>query len=309
MRTQLSQAAVAPACVLLVCLPASAQLRPQVTEKPKNKPAAKPAPKRTQVTAGTVRENPKDGLKYIWIPPGTFQMGCSPGDNECGDDEKPSHQVTITKGFWLGQTEVRVGAYKRFAAATGRQMPAAPSFNSGWANDNMPIVNVSWDDAQAYCTWAGGRLPTEAEWEYAARAGSTEARYGPLDEVAWYGDNSGSTRLDTTELFRRDSANYVKRLTENGNRAHEVGQKRANAWGLFDMLGNVWEWVNDWYDRKYYRSSPSQNPPGPSSGQARVLRGGSWGSLPRVVRASIRVGDVPFVWDVNYLGIRCGGDW
>ncbi len=262
----------------------------------------KPSP-----TVGTVRENPKDGLKYVWIPPGSFQMGCSPGDNECSDDEKPPHQVTITKGFWIGQTEVTVGAYKRFVGAAGRQMPEAQSINSGWANDNMPIVKASWDDAQAYCTWAGGRLPTEAEWEYAARAGSTEARYGPLDEVAWYGDNSGSTRLDTTELLRRDSANYVKRLTDNGNRAHEVGQKRANGFGLYDMLGNVWEWLNDWYDAKYYQSSPSQNPPGPSSGQYRVLRGGSWFSLPRYVRVSYRFRLAPAV-RYGLIGIRCGGE-
>jgi TonB family protein len=89
---------------------------------------------------GAVRENPKDGLNYVWIPPGSFQMGCSPRDNECDNDEKPSHQVTISRGFWIGQTEVTVGAYKRFAAATGRQMPDAPSLNNGWANDNMPIV-------------------------------------------------------------------------------------------------------------------------------------------------------------------------
>jgi len=234
-------------------------------------------------TAGQVRENPKDGLKYVWVPPGSFTMGCSPGDNQCYDDEKPSHRVTLSKGFWIGQTEVTVGAYKRFAAAMGRQMPAAPSFNSGWANENMPIVNVTWGEAREYCTWwAGGRLPTEAEWEYAARAGSTEARYGDIDEIAWYGGNSGG-------------------------QTHAVAQKRANGFGLFDTLGNVWEWVNDWYDEKYYQSSPSQDPAGSTSGQQRVLRGGSWLNLPMVVRVSYRGENYPGS-RIDRNGFRCGGE-
>ena len=224
----------------------------------------------------------KDGLKYVWILPGTFMMGCSPGDSVCLDDEKPPHQVTITKGFWLGQAEVTVGAYKRFAAATGRQMPDTPGFNSRWANESMPIVNVTWNDAHDYCAWAGGRLPTEAEWEYAARGGSTEARYGPIDDVAWYDGNSGG-------------------------QTHDVAQKRPNGFGLYDMLGNVWEWVNDWYDQNYYQSSPSQDPQGPTSGQMRVLRGGSWDLFPGVVRASFRLRGYPASRDDNF-GFRCGGE-
>jgi formylglycine-generating enzyme required for sulfatase activity len=212
-------------------------------------------------------------------------MGCSPGDNECPDRgvlvEKPAHEVTITKGFWIGQTVVTVRAYKRFTASTGRQMPPVPDFNPGWTNENMPIVNVSWDDAQPYCQWSGGRLPTEAEWEYAARAGSTEARYGPLEEVAWYSGNSGG-------------------------QTHDVAQKRANGFGLYDTLGNVWEWVNDWYDAGYYQNSPPQDPAGPSSGGYRVLRGGSSYLDPWYVRVSGRY-VLPAV-HFNDFGMRCVGE-
>jgi len=226
---------------------------------------------------GEARANPSDGLKYVWIPSGTFRMGCSWQDNECFAYEKPAHQVTITKGFWIGQTEVTVGAYKRFAAVRGGRMPAAPPFNSGWANDNMPIVNVTWDDANDYCRWAGGRLPREAEWEYAARGGSMEARYGNLDEVAWSSENSGK-------------------------QTHEVAQKRANAFGLFDVLGNAGEWVSDWYD--YYQNSPSQDPAGPASGLFRVLRGGSWFLDPRGARVSSRNWNLP-TYENSSVGFRC----
>ena len=280
----------------------------QPAAAPQPSPRVEPTPRRTTEapTAGTVRQNSKDGLKYVWIPAGSFTMGCSPGDTECFDSEKPPHQVTITKGFWIAQTPTTVAAYKRLAAA-GKDTPSAPNFNANWTNDNMPIVNVSWNDSQAYCQWAGGRLPTEAEWEYAARGGSTDARYGPLDDVAWYADNSGRQRLDSAEILKSDSANYVKRLNDNGNGTHDVAQKRANGFGLYDTLGNVWQWVNDWYDANYYQSSPSSDPTGPSSGQYRVLRGGSWGDGPRYVRVSGRLRIDPGSW--NFIGgFRCVGE-
>jgi formylglycine-generating enzyme required for sulfatase activity len=236
------------------------------------------------VRAGQVRENPKDGLKYVWIPPGTFMMGCSPEDTACLPWEKPAHQVKISRGFWIGQTPATVGAYKRFARATGRQMPDVPCFNNGWTHQNMPIVNVNWLDAQAYCRWIGGRLPTEAEWEYAARGGSTEARYGPIDEIAWYRGNSGK-------------------------QAHEVGQKRANGFGLLDVLGNACQLVNDWYDPSYYHNSPSQDPPGPPTGEVRVLRGVTWDSSARDVRVSLRLGLTPTTYVFNdSIGFRCAAE-
>jgi serine/threonine-protein kinase len=235
--------------------------------------------------------NPKDGLKYAWIPPGIFMMGCSPGDSECSDDEKPANRATISKGFWLGQTPVTVAAFKRYARATRKAMPIPPEFNAGWTNQEMPIVNVSWADAVAFCGWAGGRLPTEAEWEYAARASRTESRYGPIDEIAWYSSNSGG-------------------------KTHEVAQKRANAFGLYDMLGNVWEWVNDWYSEDFYQFTVTPPPPammeypdpqGPGSGKMRVVRGGSWSDDPEFVRVSVRSRLDPGN-RFNYNGFRCVGE-
>jgi len=226
-----------------------------------------------------VRVNPQNELNYVWIPPGTFMMGCSPGDMECRRPEKPAHRVTITKGFWIGQTEATVAAYQRFASATNREMPFAPSFNSGWTNPGMPMININWEEAQAFCAWSGGRLPTEAEWEYAARGGDPHPRYGQLDDIAWYGKNSGG-------------------------RAHDVAQKQANGFGLYDSLGNVWEWVNDLYNEDYYRDSPQRDPTGPAKGEYRVLRGGSWFYFPRFVRVSVRLAGDPD-GRVGNFGVRC----
>ncbi len=180
------------------------------------------------------RVNPLDGLKYVYIPPGRFRMGCSPGDSECLKDEYPIHEVQITKGFWLGQTEVTNKAYDRFKKTSG---PAQ--------RRQLPKVEVSWDEATAFCERSGGGLPTEAEWEYAARAGTTTPRYGPLDAVAWYTDNSNS-------------------------QAHPVATKTPNAWRLYDVLGNVSEWTQDWYRPTY------DYPPAPS-GDFIMLRGGRLG--------------------------------
>jgi len=235
----------------------------------------------TKPAPGQVHENARDGLKYVWIPPGTFMMGCSPGDEKCVSGTTPAHQVTITRGFWIGQTPVTVGAYKRFATAAGRRMIPGPPSDRGWMNENTPIVKVTWDDAQAYCGWISGRLPTEAEWEYAARGGSTDLRYGPIDEIAWYQNNSGG-------------------------QTHEVAQKRPNGFGLYDTLGNVWEWVNDWFDTRYYESSPSQDPQGPARGRERVQRGGSYVDDHMFIRAPARVGLDPVMRTQNG-GFRCVG--
>jgi len=267
-------------------------------------------------TMGAMKKSSKDGLKYVWIGPGTFRMGCSPGDQECTADEQPPHEVTISKGFWIGQTEVTVGAYKRFLKVVGKTMPPEPAIlgrplNSEWKNDELPMVNVSWHESGDYCAWIGGRLPTDAEWEYAARGANPKARDEPLDEISWYADNTGRERLDSTALKTEDLKTYGggrrilnQRLKDNGNGMREVGRKKPNGYGLFDMLGNVWEWVNDWYDANYYQNSPSQDPPGPSSGQYRLVRGASWDDVPAYQRVSYNHKNRPELRDYT-LGFRC----
>ena len=232
---------------------------------------------------GATKRNPQDGMQYVWIPSGSFMMGCSTGDDQCFSEEKPVHQVSISKGFWIGQTEVTVEAYEKFAGiiddhATSPDNPP-PSGGDPHNEPAMPVVNVTWDEANDFCKWAGGRLPTEAEWEYAARGGSSTSRYGELDDIAWYEKNSGNT-------------------------IHQVGQKQPNKFGLFDMLGNAWEWVSDWYDGKYYARSPELDPTGPETGQLHGLRGGSWLSSSKLLRTSDRgrsFADLRF----NYFGLRC----
>lgn len=284
----------------------------ELTPRPSNAQTPRPGDAPPQPAGAASRANPKDGLKYVWIPPGKFMMGCSPSDSQCDAGERPAHPVAITRGFWMGQTEVTVAAYKRFAAATGKRLPREPSssgklLNPGWGDSAMPMVNVTWYEAQAYCSWAGGRLPSESEWEYAARAGSAAALYGGLDQIAWYADNSGKQHVDSGKLANEGNIEFLNSLNDNGNDMHHTALKQPNAFGLFDMLGNVWEWVNDWYDPNYYQHSPSQDPPGPPMAEERVMRGGSWNDFPWVVRVSGRSGVFPAYLN-NNLGFRCAGN-
>jgi len=259
--------------------------------------------------------NPRDGQIYIWIPPGTFYMGCSQGDNECQNmkpfaNENPRHRVVISKGFWIGKTETTVHAYKKYAQSTGRKGPvdfvheAPEKFQEkGFPkSDGHPMAYVTWEDAIKYCEWAGGRLPTEAEWEYAARAGSNTSRYGNLDDIAWCADNSGHSILNSSELNDRQLRN--QKLIDNENNTHPVGRKTPNYFGIHDMLGNVAEYCSDWFDEDFYQISNDIDPKGPMGIEYKVIRGGSFKDRPlgvRVSRRTFMLLDHRF----NSIGFRC----
>ncbi len=262
--------------------PAKASATPTQTEKPKlpdekktSAPlkaavAAIPAAAKPAEHTAKAKANPLDGLKYISVGPGTFMMGCSPDDKKCGVDEKPAHEVTITKGFRMGETEVTQAAYER---VTGNN----PSTFKGAA---LPVDSVNWLQADSYCKAVGMRLPTEAEWEYAARGGASAPTYGDLDQIAWW-------------------------VSNGEDKPHEVAQKQPNAYGLYDMIGNVTEWTADWYAP--YPNVSVKDPSGPTEGQLRTFRGGGWRASAASVRASMRFARPPR-FKANNSGFRCVGE-
>jgi len=209
------------------------------------------------------------GMAFVYIEPGTFMMG-SPSNEKNRDDDETQHRVTLTKGYYLQTTEVTQGQWKAI-------MGNNPS-NFKNCGDDCPVENVSWNDVQEFIKKVNQReginvyrLPTEAEWEYACRAGSTTSycfgnRSDGLEAYAWYTSNSGG-------------------------KPHPKVQKQPNAWGLYDMYGNVWEWCADWYGD--YPSGSVTDSKGPSSGKSRVSRGGSWNSLARFCRSAFRGRDFP----------------
>ena len=231
----------------------------------------------TRVRQHCVWLNPADGLEYVWIPPGEFWMGAVPGDEEATDAEKPRHEVTISRGFWMGSTPVTANAFRRFCESTGAEMPEEFEYDPDWTGE-YPIVNVDWEDAAAYCAWAGGRLPTEAEWEYAARGGLEGCIY------PW-----------GNELTEADAS------FKNLGGMERVGRYPPNGFGLYDMAGTVWEWCSDWFN--YYGAARVKDPSRPeTSGHGRVERGGSRGDSPISLRVSNRKRN-EWGW-YGYLGFR-----
>ena len=234
-------------------------------------------------------QNSTDHEDYKLIPGGTFLMGCVPDDKKCDKDETPQHQVTISKPFWMGVNEVRVISYERYVRESPkeRKMPPSVDWNKKWKLDSHPISNINWEDAKAYCEWAGGRLPTEAEWEYAARGGKVNRTY-PFDlaearnKANFYGQKGG---VDVWDISTAPVRSFS-----------------PNEYGLFDLAGNVWEFVNDWFAPDYYTSSPKVDPQGPPSGKLHVRRGGSFYSdAEKHLRISLREPSKA----ENNVGFRC----
>jgi formylglycine-generating enzyme required for sulfatase activity len=254
-------------------------------------PPAPQAPEASIPNPPITAVNPKDGAVMIFIPAGKFLMGSTPVQVQqaelalpAGDftDEEPPRQVYLD-GYWIYKNDVTVARYRKFCKATNHDMPAAPGW--GW-KDDQPIVNVTWDDAKAYCDWAGVALPTEAQWEKAARG--TDGRIYP------WGNTWDAAKAWCSVATPRTSTAPVGSIPAG-----------ASPYGCLDMSGNVCQWCADWYVATYYATAPGQNPTGPASGGYRVVRGGSWGSnsIPFFTGAN-RYGFFSPYYCCDYIGIR-----
>ena len=233
----------------------------------------------------------------IFIPGGWFQMG-SPYKT----DEQPVHRVYVD-AFFLDKTEVTVAEYRFFCRATNRKMPPQPE----WSSDDHPVVNVSWYDASAYAQWMGKRLPTEAEWEYAARAHASEPFGYSVTGKSIYGHSWGNI-ADQSILSVKTRFPIKEQYDDGYPFAAPVGSFPANFFGLHDLEGNVLEWCQDWYSPDGYSDPQNMNPTGPSSGRYKVIRGASWNRSGQYLRATYRTWYVPSV-TFNFLGFRCAKDY
>lgn len=215
----------------------------------------------------------RDDVVMVLVPEGKYFMGAKDGD----PDEVPVHEVYVD-AFYIDVQEVTIGQYKKFMDQTGHPKPNYWQPELDRPND--PVAGVSWKDAVAYASWAGKRLPTEAEWEYAARGGMMQGRY------SW-----GDTPDMSYANYKSFGILPVKSLKPNG-------------YGIYDMIGNVWEWCSDWYDKDYYYANQKKNPPGPFVGTYKALRGGAWYCDEKEVRVANRFFALPDNKSYN-IGFRC----
>jgi len=268
------------------------------------------------------------GMALVRIPAGEFVMGRAESADELakafpdyereridGLRDEEAHRVRITRPLDMGTHEVTIGQFKQFVE-DGHPSEAERDGTGGWGynpaiayfegrkpvyswrnpgfkqGDDHPVVNVTWNDAVAFCQWLGKkegrvyRLPTEAEWEYACRAGTT-TRYSVGDDPKQLVKVAALYDADTRELFPQ-FAKYAVPGSDGHPFTAPVGSFRPNAFGLYDMHGNVWEWCSDWYGEDYYRQSPADDPQGPADGNVRVRRGGSWHTWPLYMRSAFR---------------------
>ena len=218
----------------------------------------------------------KDKAKMMLIPAGSFEMGDSKNEPEDWmKRSRPVHTVQLD-AFYMDVNEVTVGQFRGFVHQSGYSYNRWNDVAEYSPGDEYPMVLVNWDDATAYAEWAGKRLATEAEWEYAARGGLIGKRYPWADEISHDDANfDGTGGKDKWEF------------------SAPVGSFEANEYGLCDMAGNVFEWCADWYGSDYYSNSPAKNPPGPGTGKYRVLRGGSWSNITSLLRVANRLFDTP----------------
>jgi len=309
--TQVASAAT-PTLMATLAPSATPMLMPTPTDTPLPTPTMAPSPTRTiapPTSTPTITPRPPtltptptptpgigsskifivDGATMMFVPAGEFTMGSN--DN---DDERPPHPVSLD-AFWMDKFEVSNALYKKCVDAGKCAVPSEkksftrPVYYGDARYDHFPVIYVSWNDANAYCTWAGKRLPTEAEWEKAARGPSSEASDRRM--FPW-GNTFDANLVNSSEGFRGDTV-AVDSLP-NG----------ASGYGMLNLAGNVWEWVADWYDPNYYANAPRNNPKGPSAGQQRVLRGGAWFFNQLSVRTSLRFNYQP--GSGSYLvGFRC----